>query len=145
MTRKRQLYLGLLFGLALLAKPSAFLAAGFFIATAILFLLGLPVGKKAFTEAAAGADPPQLNWSTLKYVFGQLGGQMPRKGHKPEEIVAKLRQVDVLVSQGQTVADAVRAIGGKVISGKNTSCTLTRFVIALFRETVTAAHIAAMR
>jgi transposase-like protein len=36
---------------------------------------------------------------------------MPRKRHKPEEIVAKLRQVDVLVSQGQTVADAVRAIG----------------------------------
>ena len=25
---------------------------------------------------------------------------MPRKRHKPEEIVAKLRQVDVLVSQG---------------------------------------------
>ncbi len=36
---------------------------------------------------------------------------MPRKRHTPEEIVAKLRQVDVLVSQGQTVADAVRAIG----------------------------------
>ena len=36
---------------------------------------------------------------------------MPRKRHKPEEIVAKLRQVDVLVSQGQTVADAVRSIG----------------------------------
>jgi transposase-like protein len=36
---------------------------------------------------------------------------MPRKGHTPEEIVAKLRQVDVLVSQGQNVADAVRAIG----------------------------------
>ncbi len=36
---------------------------------------------------------------------------MPRKRHKPEEIVAKLRQVDVLVSQGQNVADAVRAIG----------------------------------
>jgi transposase-like protein len=31
--------------------------------------------------------------------------------NKPEEIVAKLRQVDVLVSQGQSVADAVRAIG----------------------------------
>ena len=26
---------------------------------------------------------------------------MPRKRHKPEEIVAKLRQVDVLVSQGR--------------------------------------------
>src|SRR5436853_509301 len=36
---------------------------------------------------------------------------MPRKRHKPEEIVAKLRQVDVLVSQGQSVADAVRSIG----------------------------------
>ena len=29
----------------------------------------------------------------------------------PEEIVAKLRQVDVLVSQGRSVADAVRSIG----------------------------------
>jgi hypothetical protein len=36
---------------------------------------------------------------------------MPRKRHKPEEIVAKVRQVDVMVSQGQSVADAVRAIG----------------------------------
>ena len=36
---------------------------------------------------------------------------MPRKRHKPEEVVAKLRQVDVLVSQGQSVADAVRSIG----------------------------------
>lgn len=35
---------------------------------------------------------------------------MARK-RKPEEIVAKLRQVDVLVSQGQSVADAVRSIG----------------------------------
>ena len=36
---------------------------------------------------------------------------MARKRYKPEEIVAKLRQVDVLVSQGQSVAEAVRAIG----------------------------------
>jgi putative transposase len=36
---------------------------------------------------------------------------MPRKHLKPEEIVAKLRQVDVLTSQGKLVADAVRAIG----------------------------------
>lgn len=36
---------------------------------------------------------------------------MPRKRHKPEEIVAKLRQAEVLVSQGQSVADAVRTIG----------------------------------
>ena len=36
---------------------------------------------------------------------------MPQKKHKPEEIVAKLRQVDVLVSQGRSVAEAVRSIG----------------------------------
>ena len=36
---------------------------------------------------------------------------MPRKRHKPEEIVTKLRQVDVLISQGQSVADAIRQIG----------------------------------
>ena len=36
---------------------------------------------------------------------------MSRKRHKPEEIVAKLRQVDVLTSQGRSVADAIRSIG----------------------------------
>ena len=36
---------------------------------------------------------------------------MPRKRHTPEEIVAKLRQVDVLVSQGTPIADSVRQIG----------------------------------
>ncbi|HVH79127.1 MAG TPA: IS3 family transposase [Stellaceae bacterium] len=36
---------------------------------------------------------------------------MPRKSYKPEEIVAKLRQVDVLISQGQSVAEAIRSIG----------------------------------
>ena len=35
---------------------------------------------------------------------------MAQKRHKPEEIVAKLRQVDVLVSQGRSVAEAVRSI-----------------------------------
>ena len=35
---------------------------------------------------------------------------MPRKRYKPEEIVAKLRQVDVLVSQGQSTAEAIRQI-----------------------------------
>jgi hypothetical protein len=39
-----------------------------------------------------------------------LGG-MPRKSYKPEEIVAKLRQVDVLTTQGKNVAEAIRSIG----------------------------------
>jgi transposase-like protein len=36
---------------------------------------------------------------------------MARKRHTAEDIVAKLRQVDVLMAQGKPVADAVRAIG----------------------------------
>ena len=35
---------------------------------------------------------------------------MARKTYKPEEIVAKLRQVDVLVTQGRPVAEAVGSI-----------------------------------
>ena len=36
---------------------------------------------------------------------------MPRKRHKAEEIVTKLRQVDVLTAQGRPVAEAIRSIG----------------------------------
>ena len=34
-----------------------------------------------------------------------------KKTHTPEEIVAKLRQVEVLTAQGKVVAEAVRSIG----------------------------------
>ena len=34
-----------------------------------------------------------------------------KKAHTPEEIVAKLRQVEVLAAQGKAVSEAVRAIG----------------------------------
>ena len=44
--------------------------------------------------------------------FAADGGfEIARKRHKPEEIVAKLRQVDVLTAQGRVVAEAVRSIG----------------------------------
>jgi transposase len=36
---------------------------------------------------------------------------MARKRYKPDETVAKLRQVDVLVSQGQNMVDAICQIG----------------------------------
>jgi transposase-like protein len=36
---------------------------------------------------------------------------MSKKRHKSEEIVSKLRQVDVPTSQGKTVAEAIRSIG----------------------------------
>ena len=35
---------------------------------------------------------------------------MAGKRHKPEEIAAKLRQVDVLTSQGKSIAEAVKTI-----------------------------------
>ena len=46
---------------------------------------------------------------------------MSRKRHKPEEIVSKLRQGDVLVSPGQTVADAIRAIGVTEVAAGRTA------------------------
>ena len=36
---------------------------------------------------------------------------MPRKRHKAEEIVTKLRQVEVLTAQGKPVAEAIRSLG----------------------------------
>ncbi len=36
---------------------------------------------------------------------------MSRKRHTPEEIVTKLRQVEVLTAQGRSVAEAIRSIG----------------------------------
>jgi hypothetical protein len=42
--------------------------------------------------------------------------QMGRKRHTAEEIVAELRQVDVLMAQGRPVAEAVRAIGATEVT-----------------------------
>ena len=36
---------------------------------------------------------------------------MPRKRYRPEEIIAKLREADVLLGQGRTVAETIRALG----------------------------------
>jgi putative transposase len=36
---------------------------------------------------------------------------MGKKSHTAEEIVSKLRQVDVLTAQGRTMAEAIRQIG----------------------------------
>ena len=36
---------------------------------------------------------------------------MGTKRHKSEDVVAKLRQADVLTAQGQSVADVIRALG----------------------------------
>lgn len=36
---------------------------------------------------------------------------MARKRHKPEEIIGKLREAEVLIAQGRSVADAAKTIG----------------------------------
>lgn len=45
--------------------------------------------------------PPE-KWPSLRYGLRAIWRmqECPKKKHTPEEIVAKLRQVDVLVSQG---------------------------------------------
>src|SRR5262245_26669660 len=66
-------------------------------------ICGLPAWVSAVRP---GADPPPLKWSDLRYVFDIQEDCKARKRYKPEEIVAKLRQVDVLVSQGVLDRDA---------------------------------------
>jgi hypothetical protein len=51
--------------------------------------------------------------------------EMGRKRHTAEEIVSKLRQVDVLTSQGHAVADAIRAIGVTEVNCV-TNCSMGR-------------------
>ena len=41
---------------------------------------------------------------------------MAKRSYKPEEIVSKLRQVDVLHGQGMSMADAIRQIGVSEVS-----------------------------
>ena len=41
---------------------------------------------------------------------------MPKKLYRPEEIIAKLRQAEVLLGQGKKVPEAVKAIGISEVS-----------------------------
>ena len=50
---------------------------------------------------------------------------MARKIYKAEEIAAKLRQVDVLVSQERSAADAIREIGVREVACA-TNCSMAR-------------------
>jgi len=36
---------------------------------------------------------------------------MPKKRYRPEEIIGKLREADVLISQGKKVVDVIKALG----------------------------------
>jgi len=36
---------------------------------------------------------------------------MPRKRYRPEDIISKLREADILIIQGKTVAETIRVLG----------------------------------
>jgi hypothetical protein len=49
--------------------------------------------------------------SELLNLIGFKGAQKPMKRHKPEEIVAKLRQIEIMVSQGEQLGSAIHEVG----------------------------------
>jgi len=80
--------------------------------------------QRNMTRRELGVPPAVAAWRGMSYwptpnevvrlevwLCHRGGLQMARKRHKPEEIVAKLRQVDVVTSQGMPIADAIRSIG----------------------------------
>ena len=63
-------------------------------------------------RTAKSATRDYAKWSSVRYGFWPFGGRSDaEKVHGAEEIVAKLRQVELLMTQGRSAADAVRAIG----------------------------------
>ena len=58
---------------------------------------------------------------------------MPRKGFRPEEIIAKLREADVLLGQGKRVAEVVKALGVSEVSF-GTSCSIGKSSTACGRR-----------
>jgi len=72
------------------------------------------------SHPASQDDRKYCRWSAPEKVVREVGYDYPGfqedqsmagKREKPEEIVSKLRQVEVLQGQGMTIADAVRQIG----------------------------------
>ena len=55
-------------------------------------------------------DPPNWIGPPQCFRFWKMTN-MSKRSCKPKEIIAKLRQVDVLHSQGSTISDAIRQIG----------------------------------
>src|SRR5262245_18648422 len=61
------------------------------------------------TAATAVVGSPR--GSSTARSSGLPSSDMPRKGHKSEDVTAKLQQVDVLVAQGQGIVNATRQVG----------------------------------
>ena len=57
--------------------------------------------------------PPE-NWSrcNVSNLGRRKGGEMPRKKYAPEQVINKLREAEVAISGGSTVAEASRQSHG---------------------------------
>jgi lipoprotein-anchoring transpeptidase ErfK/SrfK/transposase-like protein len=67
-------------------------------------------GSLPATAAVAAVDSPRGIAAAIPSGVTSAADK-PRKKHKSEEITAKLRQVDVLISRGESITDATRQIG----------------------------------
>ncbi len=56
---------------------------------------------------------------------------MTRKRHRPEEIVAKLREVDEALSQGKTLEDVANSLGVSLLTISLAFCRLRAMSEAL--------------
>ena len=70
-----------------------------------------PLFRATGLQEADYHDLPPPKWSAPRHGLNRRRTEMAIKKHRPEQAVAKLRQVGVLVSQGQSVAVAIRAVG----------------------------------
>jgi putative transposase len=69
-----------------------------------------PMEVKYDGELAMLTRPPKTD-PDVKLGSGKGEGQMPRKRYTPEQIISKLREAEVLLSQGETVAQATKQLG----------------------------------
>jgi len=64
-----------------------------------------------FWQLAKTDLPPKKESSVNVRLEVKKGGRMVRKGYTQEQIINKLREAEVLLSQGTTVGEASRKIG----------------------------------
>ena len=60
----------------------------------------------------AWLDLSPKNWSKWNVSLGpEKGGEMARRRHTPEQVINKLREAEVAIAEGSTVAVASQRIG----------------------------------
>ncbi len=55
-------------------------------------------------------DLPPSEWSKINVILDHEGDWEPSKKHKPEEIIGKLREAEIVLAQGGSAAEASRRI-----------------------------------